>query len=200
MAKKAAKKKAPAKKAASKAKKVSAKRSAPARRAAAPKKPSYKPERVGDVIANLILKDAAAAIDFYKSVFGARELRRFNMPGGKIGHAELRIGDTTVFLNDESPMGSAVAASPEHKSTFSIQLYVPDVDATYNRAVQAGAKSTMAVADMFWGDRMSSIADPFGQLWAICTEVKDMTDSEMTKAGEDFMKQMAQGGPPSAAS
>jgi uncharacterized glyoxalase superfamily protein PhnB len=188
MAKKAAKKKAPAKKSASKAKKASAKRSAP-------KKPSYKPAGVGDVIANLILKDAAAAIDFYKSVFGARELRRFNM-GGKIGHAELRIGDTTIFLNDESPMGSGVAASPEHKSTFTIQIYVPDVDATYNRALQAGARSTMAVADMFWGDRMSSITDPFGQLWAISTRVKHMTDGEMTKAGEDFMKQMAQGGPP----
>ena len=189
MAKKSAKKRAPARKGASKAKKASAKRSAP-------KKPSYKPVGVGDVIPNLILKNAAAAIDFYKSVFGAKELRRFNMPGDKIGHAELRIGDTTIFLNDESPMGSGVAASPEHKSTFTIQLYVPDVDATYNRALQAGAKSTMAVADMFWGDRMSSIADPFGQLWAISTKVKDMTDAEMAKAGEDFMKQMAQGGPP----
>src|SRR5712691_8319240 len=189
MAKKSAKKRAPARKGASKAKKASAKRSAP-------KKPSYKPVGVGDVIPNLILKKGAAAIHFYKSVFGAKELRRFNMPGDKIGHAELRIGDTTIFLNDESPMGSGVAASPEHKSTFTIQLYVPDVDATYNRALQAGANATMAVADMFWGDRMSSIADPCGQLWAISTKVKDMTDAEMAKAGEDFMKQMAQGGPP----
>jgi uncharacterized glyoxalase superfamily protein PhnB len=197
MAKKAAKKKAPAKKKpASKAKKVSAK----PHRSAAPTKPSYKPQGVGDVIPNLILRNAAAAIDFYKSVFGAKELRRFNMPGDKVGHAELRIGDTIIFLNDESPMGSGVAASPEHKSTFTIQLYVPDVDATYNRALKAGAKSTMAVADMFWGDRMSSITDPFGQLWAISTKVKDMTDAEMTKAGEDFMKQFGQGGPPGAPS
>src|SRR5205823_564820 len=102
MAKKAAKKKAPAKKSA--AKKVSARRSAPARRAAAPKKPSYRPDDLRDVIGQLIFKNAAAAIEFYKTAFGAKELRRFNMPGGKIGHSEIRIGDTVLFMVDESPM------------------------------------------------------------------------------------------------
>jgi uncharacterized glyoxalase superfamily protein PhnB len=199
MAKKAAKKKAPAKKSA--AKKSAARRSAPAR-AAAPKKPAYKPARVQDVIANLVFRDSVAAIEFYKNVFGAQELMRMPSPDGKgIWHAELRIGDTVIYLNDEAPMGGASPVSPGSKPTVSLQLYVPDVDATFSRAVQAGAKPTMPVTDMFWGDRMGSVADPFGQVWMISTHVKDLTEEQMRKGGEEFAATMRQqSGPPSAAS
>jgi uncharacterized glyoxalase superfamily protein PhnB len=205
MAKKAAKKKAPAKKPAGKsAKKVSARRSAPAR-AAAPRKPSYKPQRSQDVIANLVFKDSAAAIEFYKNAFGAQDLMRMPSPDGKgVWHAELRIGDAVLYLNDESPMSGATAVASGGKPTVSLQLYVPDVDSTFNRAVQAGAKATMPPMDMFWGDRMGGIADPFGQVWMISTHVKDLTEEEMRKGGEEFAKKMQQqqaggGQPPSSA-
>ena len=191
MAKKASKK-SPAKKKVQ-AKKPAAKRSAPARRAAVPRKPSYRPEGLGDVIAQLVYKNASAAIDFYKNAFGAKELRRFKMPDGKIGHSEIKIGDTVLFMVDESPMMQAtMAATPEHKATFSLQLYMSDVDAAFNRAVQAGAKPAMPVMDMFWGDRMGQVIDPFGQSWSISTRAKLMTDEQMQKAGDEFMKQMAQ--------
>ena len=199
MAKKAAKK--TAKKSAAK----SAKRSARAR-SSAPKKISYKPTHSQDVIANLVFKDSGAAIDFYKRAFGAQELMRMMAPDGRgVWHAELRIGDAIVYLNDESPMGGAVAVSLGGKPTASLQLYVRDVDSTFNKAVQAGAKPTMPVSDMFWGDRMGGVTDPFGQMWMISTHVKDMTEDEMRKAGQDFAAKMAQqmgegGGPTGAAS
>jgi uncharacterized glyoxalase superfamily protein PhnB len=208
MAKKAAKKKAPAKKVAkriAKKKAAPARRAAPARKAAAPRKASYKPEDHGDVVANLVFKESAKAIDFYKQAFGAKELRRMPSPDGKgIWHAELRIGDSVIFLNDESPMGGTVAATPDHRATSSLQIYAPDCDALFQRAVAAGAKPSMPVADMFWGDRMGMVTDPFGQQWAISTRVKVLTDEQMRKGGEEFAKQFAaqmakQGGQPQGA-
>ena len=209
MAKKAAKKN-PAKKKVQ-AKKP-AKKAAPrkAARPAAPKaaaRPKWKAPMGQDVIASLVVRDAAGAIEFYKRALGAEELGRHTMPGGtKIMHAEIRIGDTVIALNDEMDMPGphpVTAAGPNHKATGSFMLYTPDCDALFNRAVAAGAQPVMPLMDQFWGDRMGGIADPFGQFWMIATHQKDMSMDELTKAGEQFAAQMAAGGgqpPPAAAS
>jgi PhnB protein len=199
MAKKIAKKKAASKQ---KSKKPAAKKSAP--KAAA--QPKWKPEGLHDVIANLVLKNAAGAIEFYKSAFGAKETMRMMSPDGRaVWHAELSIGDSTIFLNDDMPGGGGPSFTappgPDHKASFTIQLYVPDCDHVFNRAVQAGARPGMPLMDMFWGDRMGSVVDPFGQPWMISTRVKQLTQEQMRKGGEEFAKQMAQQAgmqPPSA--
>lgn len=187
-----AKKPAPKKSASAKSARSPAPKAASAPKAAP--QPKWKPLGLHDVIANLVLRNAAGAIEFYKNAFGAREMRRAIAPDGRsVWHAELRIGDSTVFLNDEMQGGPGVtvAAGPEHKPTISMQLYVPDCDAVFNKAVQAGAKPAMPMMDMFWGDRAGLIVDPFGQTWMISTRVKNLSEEEMRKAGEEFAKQMA---------
>jgi uncharacterized glyoxalase superfamily protein PhnB len=137
---------------------------------------------------HLSLEGAAAAIDFYKRAFGAEEIDRAPDPSGqKIWHAALRIGDSMIFVNDVFPdMGGA-------QSQSSMWLYVPDVDASFKRAVDAGAKPAMPPADMFWGDRMAQVADSFGQKWTIATRAKNMTPAEMQAAGEAFAAQQKKG-------
>lgn len=190
MAKKPAKKKASAKKpAARKLAAKSARKAAPARGAAQPR---WKPKGVQDVMMNFVVRGADAAIEFYKKALGAQELSRHNMPDGKsIMHAEIRIGDTVLALNDESPMSPTTAAGPTHKPTGAFVLYTRDCDALFARAVQAGARATMPMSDMFWGDRMGMISDPFGQVWMIATHQRDLSEAELKKAGDEAMAQMA---------
>ena len=204
MAKAKKAKKPAAKKAARKA----VRKAAPARKVSAPRKaaaPKWKQQGAQDVIVQLVLRDAAGAIDFYKKAFGAQEIARHLAPDGKsVWHAELRIGDTVIALNDDMPGGPGfvTSAGPNHKATSSFMLYTPDCDALFNRAVQAGGQAGMPLADMFWGDRMGSVSDPFGQVWMIATHQKDLTNEQMRKAGEEFaaqMRQQGQGAPPSAA-
>src|SRR4051812_26279234 len=207
MARKALKKSPPKKKVQAK---KPAKKAAPrkASRPAAPKaaaRPKWKSPSMGqDVIASLVLRDAAGAIEFYKRALGAEELGRHTMPGStRIMHAEIRIGDTVIALNDEMDMPGphpVTAAGPNHKPTNSFMLYTPDCDALFNRAVAAGAQPMMPLADQFWGDRMGGITDPFGQCWMIATHQKDLSMDELTKAGEQFAAQMAGQAPPAAAS
>jgi uncharacterized glyoxalase superfamily protein PhnB len=129
------------------------------------------------ITAQLSIDGAAKAIDFYKKAFGAEELDRAPDPSGqKVWHAAIKIGDSMLFVNDVFP---DMGGSPSHSSLW---LYVPDTDAAFKRAVDAGAKATMPPADMFWGDRMGQVADPFGQKWTIATHVKDMTPAEMKSA------------------
>lgn len=153
---------------------------------------------------NLVSSDASAAIDFYKIAFGAIELSRMTAPGGRgVWHAELRIGDSVVYINDAMPGGPTEAPGPGRKPTAGVQLYVPDVDAVFDRAVRAGATPGMPVADQFWGDRMGMVIDPFGQTWGILTRVKVMSEEEQRKAGEEFAAKMAQrqnGGQPGGTS
>ena len=202
MAKKAPKKAAPKKAKKPAARKPAARKAAPKRRPAAraarapkaPAAPKWKMPGIQDVIPNLVFHNTAAAIEFYKSAFGAQELMRHPSPDGKgIWHAELRIGDTVVAMNDMMQGGPDLVtpASASHKPTGSFMLYVPDVDAAFNKAVAAGGKPVMPVMDMFWGDRMGTFVDPFGHAWMLGTHVKDMSMEEMRKAGEDFAKQMA---------
>ena len=126
----------------------------------------------------LIIKNAAAAIDFYKKAFGAKERLRMEKDG-RVGHAEIEIGDSCVMLADEHP--EIGAHSPEHYggSPVSLMVYVTDCDAVYKQALAAGAKSDREPADQFYGDRMAGVLDPFGYKWYLGTHIKDVSPEEM---------------------
>ena len=142
---------------------------------------------------NLVLRDCAKAIDFYKKALEAQEIARMPAPDGKsVWHAELKIGDSVFFLNDEMPGMGRPAPSAKDPAPVTMWLYVPDADAAYRRAIGAGAKSTMEPADMFWGDRCAGVADPYGYFWSFATHKKDVTPEEMRKAGEEFARSQQQ--------
>ena len=137
----------------------------------------------------LYVKGGAKALDFYKKAFGATELLRMEGPGGSIGHAEIKIGDSPIMLADESPEMGARSPESYGGSAVGLMLYVPDVDATVKRAVDAGAKLDRAVEDKFYGDRMGSIKDPFGHIWYIATHIEDVSPEEMKRRAEAMMAQ-----------
>ena len=113
-------------------------------------------------------------------------------PDGKsVWHASIRIGDSVVFVADESPMGYIVAPSPAHRPTAALQLYVKDCDAWVARAIEAGATSSMAVDDMFWGDRMGAVVDPFGVYWMIATRKHNFTEKELARSTAAFLERVA---------
>ena len=150
------------------------------------------PEGYHTVTPYLTLRDAAQAMEFYKSAFGARETFRMNTPEGKIGHAELTIGDSIVMLSDENPQGGCASPSSLKGTTVTLFLYVEDVDATFQQAVKAGATVLMPVTDMFWGDRHGQLADPFGHRWSIATHKEDLTpDQVAARARKAFATQPA---------
>ena len=150
------------------------------------------PEGYHTVTPYLIISGAAAALDFYKKAFGAKELFRFPMPDGKIGHAEIKIGDSHIMLADE-PEG-AVANTPDHRpfkspkssgrTTVGIMLYVEDVDALAKQAVAAGAIELRPVVNQFYGDRSGTYEDPFGHVWTIATHIEDVSSEEMIKRAQ----------------
>jgi len=135
----------------------------------------------------LYVKGGAKALEFYKKAFGATELLRMEGPGGSIGHAEIKIGDSPIMLADESPEMGARSPESYGGSAVGLMLYVPDVDATVKRAVDAGAKLDRAVEDKFYGDRMGSIKDPFGHIWYIATHIEDVSPEEMKRRAEAMM-------------
>jgi uncharacterized glyoxalase superfamily protein PhnB len=137
-------------------------------------------------------------LDFYKKAFGAEEMVRMPTPDGKIMHAEIRIGDSVVFLSEEAPSMGSVAPQPGTPTSISLHLYVEDVDAAYKRAVEAGATAKMPPADMFWGDRFSKVSDPFGHAWSIATVKEQLTPEEMGKRVQAFFAEMAKQGGSSA--
>lgn len=145
------------------------------------------------LVVNLVVRDAARAIELYKKAFGAEEVMRMPSPDGKsIWHAELRIGDTLFYVNDEMPGMGAPAPTAEKPAPISLWVGAEDCDAAHRKAVAAGARSTMEPADMFWGDRVAEVADGFGYLWSFAQQKKKMTFEEMKRAGEEFARQMAQ--------
>jgi len=151
------------------------------------------PKGMHTLTPNLVIRDCTKAIEFYKRALGAQEVSRMPAPDGKgIWHAELRIGDSMVFMNDEMPGMGRSAPTPENPVPVTMWLYVKDCDAAFRQAMQAGAKETMKPADMFWGDRCAGVADPYGYLWSFATHQKDLTDEEMRRAGEEFARSMAQ--------
>ena len=141
----------------------------------------------------LTLDDCARAIDFYKKAFGATEIMRMATPNGKIGHAEIKIGDSPLMLADEMPGAANRSPKSLNGTTGSIFLYVTDVDAAFKKAVDAGAKADKPPADMFWGDRYGTLTDPFGQTWALATHKEDVAPEEMKKRMQAEMAKMAQG-------
>lgn len=143
------------------------------------------------ITSGLTVKDAASAIDFYKKAFDAEELMRMPGPGGHgIMHAELKIGDSVIFLNDEFPDMGGKSPQTLGGTTGGIYLLVADVDSVFKSAVEAGAKEEMAVEDMFWGDRMGSVIDPFGHHWAIATHKEDVSPEELKRRTEEFYARM----------
>ena len=130
----------------------------------------------------LTVRGAAKAIDFYKKAFGAQELMRMPGPEGRIGHAEIRIGDSIIMLTDEAPDASSSRA-PESLggTTSSVFLYVDNVDALVARAVEAGATVAVPLQDMFWGDRFGQLRDPFGHSWGVATHKEDLTPEEIAR-------------------
>jgi PhnB protein len=144
-------------------------------------KVSYIPKDYNNVTPYLIVKGAAQAIDYYKKVFGATELFRMNGPDGKVGHAELKIGNSHIMLADENPsMGPGhTSATTVGGSPVSLYVYLPDVDKVVEKARAEGAKILKPVEDQFYGDRNGFIQDPFGHLWGIATHVEDVAPKEM---------------------
>jgi PhnB protein len=145
------------------------------------------PEGYRMVTPYLAVEDAAGAIEYYKKAFGASERVRMDAPGGKIGHAELEIGDSLVMLSDPFPQSSAKPPNEVGAATSSIFMYVEDVDAAVKKAVDAGATIVMEPEDQFWGDRFGTIKDPYGHIWGIATHVEDVSPEEIERRGREAM-------------
>lgn len=141
---------------------------------------------INSITPHLVCEGAADAIEFYKKAFDAIELMRLPGENGRIMHAALKIGDSTLMLADDFPDYGGLGPKALKGSPVTLHLYSPDVDAAFKQAVAAGASVRMEVADMFWGDRYGQVTDPFGHHWSIATHVKDVTPEEMAEA----MKQM----------
>jgi PhnB protein len=146
-------------------------------------KPSVKsiPDGYHSVTPYLTIRNAADALDFYKRAFGAAELFRMADRNGKVGHAEIRIGDSPIMLSDECPETSARSPESIGGSAVAIHLYVDDVDALVQRAVEAGAKVVRPVENQFYGDRGGMLSDPFGHMWWVSTHVEDVPLEEIRK-------------------
>ncbi|MDP9283873.1 MAG: VOC family protein, partial [Actinomycetota bacterium] len=139
----------------------------------------------------LAVDDASEAIDWYKQAFGAKERLRMDGPEGTIGHAELEIGDSLIMLADPFPQSQTRPPKELGGTTAGVFMYVEDVDAVVQKAVEAGATTTMEVADQFWGDRFGSIKDPFGHSWSIATHVEDVSPEEMADRSKEAMAAMS---------
>ncbi len=130
----------------------------------------------------LVVKNAAKAIEFYKKAFGAVEVNRAMCEkSNRVTNAQLRIGNSILMLNDEFPEHGCLAPSGDTRSPVTIHVYVEDVDAVFNQAVEAGAEVTMPVADMFWGDRFGQLKDPFGHGWSVGTHTEDLSPEEIAE-------------------
>ena len=141
----------------------------------------------------LTVKDSAAAIAFYQQAFGAEEVYRLHMPDGSVCHAEVRVGDSVVMLSDACPAWGTKSPADLGGTPFGMVVYVRDVDAAFATAVAAGGTAVMPPADMFYGDRMGTVLDPFGHKWSLATHLKDMTPDEIKAAMGDWLKSMPQG-------
>jgi PhnB protein len=157
-----------------------------------PKANSYAPDGIRTVTPMLMHKSCIQAIEWYKKAFGAevRTMAAGPSPGSTI-HAEIRIGDSSIYMSDDMPMASTKSPGLLGGASASITLFVPDCDALYNRAVAAGAEVVSPIADMFWGDRYSTVKDPFGCYWSIATHKEDVAREELERRTHEFFAQMA---------
>ena len=140
------------------------------------------PDGMHSLTPHLICADAAGAIEFYQRAFGAVKTMRLPAPGGKLMHAAVRIGDSTLMLVDEMPEWGALGPKALKGSPVTIHLSVENVDAVVAQAVAAGAKVTLPVADMFWGDRYGQLEDPYGHRWSVATHIRDLSPDEIQQA------------------
>ena len=153
---------------------------------------SYIPTGYHSVTPSLVVRGGKRALEFYKQAFGAKELGAMYMPDGeKLMHAEIQIGDSRIMLGEESPEMGTVSPQTLNGSPVSLNLYVDNCDALYQRAVGSGAKPTAPPADMFWGDRYGKVTDPFGHTWGILTHKEDVSPAEMDKRAREWMSSMA---------
>jgi uncharacterized glyoxalase superfamily protein PhnB len=142
---------------------------------------------ISEVYPYLRVHDAAAAITFYEDAFGARELFRLQEPGGRIGHAEVRIGPATLMLSDEYPQHGIKGPRTLGGTSFSIHLHVDDVDAAFDRAVRAGATIVRPLENQFYGERSGTVRDPFGHEWLLGGHIEDVTPDEMQRRYTELM-------------
>ena len=139
------------------------------------------PDGYHSVTPYLVVRGGTRAIDFYKKAFGATEVVRMDAPGGKIGHAELKIGDSIVMLADENPDMGAKSPESYGGSPVHLMIYVEDCDSVFKRSLDAGGKETRPLKDQFYGDRSGSLTDPFGHGWTIATHTEDLSPEEISK-------------------
>ncbi len=142
-------------------------------------KPKAIPDGFHSLTPYLAVRNAAQAIDFYRRAFGAQERCRLPMPGGKVGHAELQIGDSILMLGEEMPEHGNLSPQALNGTPVGLALYVENVDQVFQRAVRAGATPQEPVADKFWGDRAGTLVDPFGHKWTVLTHIEDVSPDEM---------------------
>jgi uncharacterized glyoxalase superfamily protein PhnB len=145
------------------------------------------PDGYHSVTANLVIKGASKAIDWYKEALGAHELYRMPGPDGRLMHAEIKIGDSVVMLTDEMPEMGSQGPQTLGGTPVSLMIYCKDCDALFNRAVSAGASVRMPLEDAFWGDRWGMVTDPFGHVWSVATRKKNLSVPEMKLAMDAFM-------------
>ena len=149
------------------------------------------PEGYHSVTPYLIVDDAKAAIEFYKSAFGATE--KFRLPmGDRIGHAEIKIGDSFIMLADEFPDMGHLGPKSRGGTTVSLMVYVEDVDSAFKRAIDAGGKAERPVENQFWGDRLGSLTDPFGHKWSLATTVEEVSPDELQARMKDWSAKQSQ--------
>jgi PhnB protein len=156
--------------------------------------PNPIPEGYHSVTPYLVVDDAAKAIDFYKKAFGAEEKYRLPM-GDRIGHAEIKIGDSFIMLADEFPDMGHLGPKARGGTTVSLMVYVPDVDSAFKTAIDAGATETQAVENQFWGDRLGTLTDPFGHKWSLATHVEEVSEEEIGKRFEEWSAKQKQAEP-----
>ena len=148
------------------------------------------PEGYHTVTPFLTVDDAARAIEFYQRAFGATERGRMLGPDGKVAHAEIQIGDSVVMLSDPFPHSTVKPPTELGGTSVGVFVYVEEVDAVFHQAVDAGATVTMALEDMFWGDRFGSVTDPYGHHWSLATHVEDVPPEEMEERAKQAMAAM----------
>ena len=146
-----------------------------------PNKVKAIPDGYHAVTPYLAVKGAAEAIDFYKRAFGASEVMRFPQPDGRVGHAELQIGDSRVMLADEFPEMDFLSPQARGGSAVHLHVYVEDVDGVFKQALSAGAREVRPVQDQFYGDRLGTVADPYGHVWHVSTHKEDLSMEELQK-------------------
>jgi uncharacterized glyoxalase superfamily protein PhnB len=151
------------------------------------------PKGYHTVTAGIAIQGAAEFMKFCKKAFGAKEVMRMTGPNKSIMHAQILIGDTHIMCSDEMPGMCNRPAKALGGTPVTLQVYVPDCDAVYKKALKAGATAVMPPSDMFWGDRYGMLTDPFGNTWAVATHIEDVDAKEMKRRGAKWMKEMMAG-------